>query len=1508
MLKILATALALCVSVSALADANLFESTTKLTNKSASLTTNRLQAQTTDLFIEAKVDKTYLKSLKKSDSVSINLPDTHVNGKVIKTFTGKGGSQHVVIRSFVHDIPVNSVVTLGDNAVYMELITDEGSYSAAGSEKSLLVYKQHEINVQQGISFHDDFLIPPSFSGSQSNKTASYLNNIGQDNAYNSAYENPANTSSAQTPGINQQFGAYQPSQDFGDIATIGLLIVYTNNSFDIVDDVEAKIDHFVAYTNEAFEASGIFAKVEVRNVVSVDYPYNDGGDGLRDITNGIAPFEDVADLRIQANADAVVLISPQNDNDSSAGIAWLNTHINRQSYEFMYSQVDIDFDASVFAHELGHNLGLGHSRQQGSVGGDFSYGVGYRIPIPNDVGFSTIMSYDVRDAEPISYFSNPSLMCGTIPCGVPKEDENFGADAVNAVNAVRDIVASYSESITRLIPISEALSQVSDPELKACIANRVNDDVLYASDVNFISCRQRVAALDGLENFSSLTTLYLNSVGTSDLSILEEVKSLTSLSLRMNLPADFSFLANLPLLQRFDIAGFGFDNAQARNLASVKRLRQLFIASDTLDELPDLSELKFLESVDLYADVRSLDSVSGNNLLRKLTVWSGALTSFPSSFSWPLLEELNIQSTPITSVAALNELTNLKQLTLRDTQVASLQGIENSKDLTQLYVSSNNLSDISSVSSLTNLEYLDISNNPIVDVSPIQGLTELKLLFMESINTGDVPNFISAENMVEFAAGSAGYTSNWNIIDSMGPLQTLRLRKVSSTDLALIAELNQSLTTLALLDVEPSDLSALLFHYRVEDLTLTPAVGTQFYCWQASYLRELVQYSEAVGGACSTQNDNNDFDGDGTSNADELALGTNPTVDDRPPSTLSFDLNNVRIYEDPINYETIYTAIVERKGNTAIESSVDVDVEALSATSGRDFNVDSNRLTFPKGSSFARLRIRVYDDFELEGQESFSIQLSNPVNAELTGITTLTVSLFDDNNGDDFEFDDDSEAPSVGWSNYYMSVNELDSSIDIVVNRPEGLIGSFSVNVSALALTDNTESSFELMNSVLSFGIDDDFLPVTVKVSDDNVQTGSKFVSLRLEEPQNVIIQPDLASLTLEIKDDETADYEMGFQNSLVTVSEGVGSVPLTLVRSAPYDEDIPFTIAQRSFGKAELGVDATFNETSFVFPAGATTFTFELIIIDDNISERLENLELIIEGVPNSLINENNFVSVYIEDNDAEPTGEISFSTFEMYLDESDGTVDVPLRRTQGTTGVIVVTVSPNTGTASGNDFSFQTQEVTFLEGEENKTIQFTINDDVIEETTEKFTLSLASEIPGTIGSPDVLTVSIDDNDEPVPGVLGFSSSNVTVGESTGTLTVTVRRTNGSSGELSTEVTAQAGTASSSDYSFTPTTLTFADGETQKTVSLQIVDDTLEENAESFTLQLSGLNGTQISSNNTLTITISANDASTSSGGNNENVSNGGSSGGGSMSYLLMMFILTGLIYRRTCYRRSR
>ena len=108
MLKILATALSLCVSINALANANLFESTTKLTNKSGSFTSNRLQVQTNDQLIEAKIDRAYLKGLKKSDSVSINLPDTNVNGKVIKTFTGKGGSQHVVIRSFVHDIPVNS--------------------------------------------------------------------------------------------------------------------------------------------------------------------------------------------------------------------------------------------------------------------------------------------------------------------------------------------------------------------------------------------------------------------------------------------------------------------------------------------------------------------------------------------------------------------------------------------------------------------------------------------------------------------------------------------------------------------------------------------------------------------------------------------------------------------------------------------------------------------------------------------------------------------------------------------------------------------------------------------------------------------------------------------------------------------------------------------------------------------------------------------------------------------------------------------------------------------------------------------------------------------------------------------------------------------------------------------------------------------------------------------------------------------------------------------------------
>ncbi|MEW9699920.1 Calx-beta domain-containing protein [Paenibacillus sp. SI8] len=79
--------------------------------------------------------------------------------------------------------------------------------------------------------------------------------------------------------------------------------------------------------------------------------------------------------------------------------------------------------------------------------------------------------------------------------------------------------------------------------------------------------------------------------------------------------------------------------------------------------------------------------------------------------------------------------------------------------------------------------------------------------------------------------------------------------------------------------------------------------------------------------------------------------------------------------------------------------------------------------------------------------------------------------------------------------------------------------------------------------------------------------------------------------------------------------------------------------------------------------------------------------------------------------------------------------------------------------------------------------------------------------------------------------------------VDENDGTVTVNVYRVGGSSGEVSVQYTTSSDTAlENSDFIPAKGKLTFANGETKKTIQIQLVDDKKKEGFKSFSLKLTG------------------------------------------------------------------
>jgi glucose/arabinose dehydrogenase len=209
-----------------------------------------------------------------------------------------------------------------------------------------------------------------------------------------------------------------------------------------------------------------------------------------------------------------------------------------------------------------------------------------------------------------------------------------------------------------------------------------------------------------------------------------------------------------------------------------------------------------------------------------------------------------------------------------------------------------------------------------------------------------------------------------------------------------------------------------------------------------------------------------------------------------------------------------------------------------------------------------------------------------------------------------------------------------------------------------------------------------------------------------------------------------------------------------------------------------------------------------------------------------------------------------------------ESDGSVNVTVLRSGNDlsgTSSIKYTTTGETATA-GIDYVETAGTLTFAPGETSKTINIPILDDTLPEGIETFTFVIDQPENANLGTQRTGRISIEDNDR---SDLIFSEP--TVNEGDGIAKVTVTRGNGL-GAASVDYTTTDGTAKvASDYLAVSGSLNFADGELSKTISISIVNDTVAESSEQFTLNFSNAVGVGLAINNKAVITINDNDSGT-------------------------------------------
>lgn len=239
----------------------------------------------------------------------------------------------------------------------------------------------------------------------------------------------------------------------FSAATVIDVLVVYTDGVAALYGgDPSTRINQIFQVTNQIYADSGVDLEVRVAGTLRVNYTDDNAAEtALNAITfNQHSAFSGVAAAREQAKADMVILYRPYRDVHGSCGVAWLggaNGSIGLGYKDYMFSHVAINACGDyVTAHELGHNMGLKHSRKQDGVGGVVHYALGHGVVN----SFTTIMAYQTDFnvdywTGKVYKFSNPDIICkNNLPCGVDRNNTTSGADARHALHITAPQIANY--------------------------------------------------------------------------------------------------------------------------------------------------------------------------------------------------------------------------------------------------------------------------------------------------------------------------------------------------------------------------------------------------------------------------------------------------------------------------------------------------------------------------------------------------------------------------------------------------------------------------------------------------------------------------------------------------------------------------------------------------------------------------------------------------------------------------------------------------------------------------------------------------------------------------------------------------------------------------------------------------------------------------------------------------------------------------------------------------------
>ena len=404
--------------------------------------------------------------------------------------------------------------------------------------------------------------------------------------------------------------------------------------------------------------------------------------------------------------------------------------------------------------------------------------------------------------------------------------------------------------------------------------------------------------------------------------------------------------------------------------------------------------------------------------------------------------------------------------------------------------------------------------------------------------------------------------------------------------------------------------------------------------------------------------------------------------------------------------------------------------------------------------------------------------------------------------------------APGAEGSYTVALASEPTADVTVAASVPAADAGTVSLSPSSLAFT---PGNWDTPQSVTVTAADDaDGRMVEVA----NQAAGGDYAVV---EP--VAVEVEIASGAMQPAPPALAVSD-------AAASEADAEIAFTVSLDAASTREVTVSY-ETGNGTAEAGADFTGTDGVLTFAAGETSGTVAVPVIDDDAAEPGESFSLRLGAPVNAVLGDALGVGRITDDDDLP-----MLSVLGATASESDGTVDFDVTLTAASGREVSVQIRTDDGTAvQGRDYGAVVGELRFPAGETRRVVGVAVTDDTVDEPDlETFTLTLSSPENATLATATATGSIRDDDVAPV-----VSAEDTIAAETGGEMVFSVGLTSRTESTVTVDyetvdVTATAG----SDYRSTSGTLTFAPGETAKSVAVTLLRDLLEEGDEVFTLRL--------------------------------------------------------------------